>query len=492
MIFVLKLSFSWFFKRDTTFDLHFDNEDLQLTTLLDDDNLICEAQYENKKIFDFIQKDHILELIKYITQMPEDDSNSKRAYRYPFYSSKLLNCIGKYKPEFFVQDDKFFLYKIFNFFQQDQDVNSVLVAYVVDLLQQISIEIVVNEFFENQNIQQGMIRQLQSRSVSDFLVYLLQEKIFDESKYKNKKINLLQNILRRLDDSTNFEISSNISYIIQEMIKERDHPQWYIDIFFGEFIENLCKQIIKKNNYLSLQSSRILFNLLFYIEENKKNEQYRKEFSIVIDTDIVFSKIVTYVGDWIDFLLFQNSHILGEQKLKILEIIGVGVSLKNESFINKLYKSNIFKVYNQLFITYEQHDILHFQYYNLINKIIENQIDILIKNLFEENNFIELLIQCTKLEKNNEIQRKGQLGFITLLGTFIEEQVEKYQYLKQLVETEQWEQFRNQYFEKAKKINSFELGQEGIEELLNNKDNLQEEEQQYQDNNKMNEKKESD
>lgn len=44
----------------------------------------------------------MLELIKYITQMPEDDSNSKRAYRYPFYSSKLLNCIGKYKPEFFV------------------------------------------------------------------------------------------------------------------------------------------------------------------------------------------------------------------------------------------------------------------------------------------------------------------------------------------------------------------------------------------------------
>lgn len=48
----------------------------------------------------------MVELIKYITEIPEDDSNSKRAYRYPFYSSSLLCLIGREKPEYFIENDK--------------------------------------------------------------------------------------------------------------------------------------------------------------------------------------------------------------------------------------------------------------------------------------------------------------------------------------------------------------------------------------------------
>ncbi|CAK64471.1 unnamed protein product (macronuclear) [Paramecium tetraurelia] len=470
MYLVHQSSFHWFFQRSPTFDLHFNNEDLQLTTLLDDDNLITEAQSQNEKILDLqynqqinsVQEDQVLELIKYITEMPEDDSNSKRAYRYPYYSSALLCFIVKGKPQYFIENDKRLLYKLLNFFSQDQDVNSVLAGFVINVLQNIQEELLVGECFQNPQIQEGMIRQLQSRSVSDFLLYLLQ---VQSQQYQNEKVNLLQSILKRIDDSTNFEISSNVSYIIQELIKVEDYQQWYMDIIFGEFINKLCQTILFKDNFISLSSSTILFNLLQFLKNTYQKQYGSKVKGPEIDVNMVFSRIEPYCTDWIEYLLNQKSTILGQQKLKLLEIIGVGVSLNNQQFINRLYQCNIFKVYNQLFLTYEQHDILHFQYFNLISQTIENQIDILIKNLFEENQFIQLLIQCTNKVDNQEKQRKGQLGFITLLGIFIVEKAENYEYLQQYLQNESWQQFKTQYIEKAQKINNFELGQDGIDQL---------------------------
>ncbi|CAD8098212.1 unnamed protein product [Paramecium primaurelia] len=455
--------FPWLLLRNPSFDLHFENEDLQLTTLLDDDNLISEIQYQNNKILDYIKEDHMIELIKYITEMPEDDSNSKRAYRYPFYSSTLLCFVGSQRPQNFIENDKQFLYKLLNFFSQDQDVNQVLAGFVINVLQKIQEELIVQECFKNPQVIQGMIRQLQSRSVSDFLIYLLK---IQTIQYQTERNNLLQNILKRLDDSTNFEISSNISYIIQEMIKEIDYLNQYIDIIFGEFISKVCQTTLHQINYISLSSCTILFNLLQFLKNIDKNEQQLQVNNIMIDINIVFSRIEPYCADWIEYILNQKSTTFGQQKLKLLEIIGIGVSLKNQLFINRLYQCNIFKVYNQLFILYEQHDILHFQYCNLISLIIENEIDILIKNLFEENQFIQLLIQCTNKVDNQEKQRKGQLGFITQLGIFIEEKAEKYQYLQQYLYNELWQQFKTQYFEKAQKISKFELGQDGIDELF--------------------------
>ena len=39
-----------------------------------------------------MQKKQVAELVSYLTEMPVDDSNSKRAFRYPFYSCELLVC----------------------------------------------------------------------------------------------------------------------------------------------------------------------------------------------------------------------------------------------------------------------------------------------------------------------------------------------------------------------------------------------------------------
>ena len=55
----------------------------------------------------------MFELIRYITEVPEDDSNSKRAYRYPYYSVMLLSYIGNSKPEYYIVDDKYIYYMIY-------------------------------------------------------------------------------------------------------------------------------------------------------------------------------------------------------------------------------------------------------------------------------------------------------------------------------------------------------------------------------------------
>jgi serine/threonine-protein phosphatase 6 regulatory subunit 3 len=47
------------------------------------------------------------ELVQYITEMPSDDSNSKRAFRYPFYACELLCCEVPKVTEAFFGEDKY-------------------------------------------------------------------------------------------------------------------------------------------------------------------------------------------------------------------------------------------------------------------------------------------------------------------------------------------------------------------------------------------------
>lgn len=49
-----------------------------------------------------MNEDAMSQLVEFIIQMPPENSNEKRAFRYPFYASELLSCeISKVEEAFF-------------------------------------------------------------------------------------------------------------------------------------------------------------------------------------------------------------------------------------------------------------------------------------------------------------------------------------------------------------------------------------------------------
>ncbi|CAD8105517.1 unnamed protein product [Paramecium primaurelia] len=452
--------------KENGFDRHFDNPDLQLTTLLDDDLIIGEFRNQNQKLMDYMQTKQVAELVSYLTEMPVDDSNSKRAFRYPFYSCELLVCCENPKIlEQFFGEDKSLLHKLFQFFVSDEDVNPVLAGYVCNVLfnlLKMRTDIFLVEFYQYQNLVDGLIKQLQSRSVSEFVIRLLTIEQETQIDYTPQRLHLLKGVVNRIVDSSNFEVSTNVSHIIQEITLKAYvifKVQPLFELLYGESIDQFCQSIVHESNFVSLASGTALYNLLTLLYKITNRQGDPAESAIFnVNQEEIFNKIESHLYKWLEFLQKSETCTFGQHKIKILEIIGVCISLNQESFITKLQELDIFKVYNSLFIKYEKHDILHLQYYRFLVHIIEQKMDSLVQSLFNQNEFIQFLLKCTQEVKNNKNQRKEYLGFVTKLAHFLEEFSQKYPLLQSELENEQWKKFKDQYFDKAEKLNNHELG----------------------------------
>ncbi|CAD8112472.1 unnamed protein product [Paramecium primaurelia] len=452
--------------KENGFDRHFENPDLQLTTLLDDDLIIGEFRNQNQKLMDYMQKKQVAELVSYLTEMPVDDSNSKRAFRYPFYSCELLVCCENPKIlEQFFGEDKSLLHTLFQFFISDEDVNPVLAGYVCNVLfnlLKMRTDIFLAEFYQYQNLVDGLIKQLQSRSVSELVIRLLTIEQETQIDYTPQRIHLIKGVVGRIEDTTNFEVSTNVSHIIQEITQKAYvifKAQPLFDFLYGESIDKFCQSIVHENNSVSLASGTALYNLLTLLYKITTRQGDPAESAMLnVNQQELFNKIESHLNKWLDFLQKSTTPIFGQHKIKILEIIGVCISLNQESFVTKLHEQDIFKVYNSLFVKHEKHDILHLQYYRFIVHIIEQKLDSLVQNLFNQNEFIQFLLKCTSEVINNKKQRKEYLGFVTKLAHFLVEFTSKYPLLQSELENESWKKFREQYFDKAEKLNNHELG----------------------------------
>ncbi|CAK67038.1 unnamed protein product (macronuclear) [Paramecium tetraurelia] len=458
--------------KENVFDRHFENPDLQLTTLLDDDLIIGEFRNQNQKLMDFIQKKQVAELVSYLTEMPADDSNSKRAFRYPFYSCELLVCCENPKIlEQFFGEDKSQLHALFQFFISEDDVNPVLAGYVCNVmfnLLKMKTDIFLDEFYQYQNLVDGLVKQLQSRSVAELVIRVLTIEQETQADYTPQRIQLLKGVVGRILDISNFEVSTNVSHIIQEITQKAYvifKAQPLFEFLYGESIDLFCSSIVHESNYVSLASGTSLYNLLTLLYKMQNRQGESSEGGVVIENALfivnhqeLFNKIESHLDKWLEFLQKSATPVFGQHKIKILEIIGVCISLNQESFVTKLYQQDIFKVYNSLFSKHEKHDILHLQYFRFIVHIIEQKFDNLVQNLFNQNEFIQFLLNSTAEVSNNKNQRKEYLGFVTKLAHFLVEFSPKYPLLQSELETESWKKFREQYFDKAEKLNNHELG----------------------------------
>ncbi|CAD8209048.1 unnamed protein product [Paramecium octaurelia] len=458
--------------KENAFDRHFENPDLQLTTLLDDDLIIGEFRNQNQKLMEFIQKKQVAELVSYLTEMPADDSNSKRAFRYPFYSCELLVCCENPKIlEQFFGEDKSLLHALFQFFISDDDVNPVLAGYVCNVmfnLLKMRTDIFLDEFYQYQNSVDGLVKQLQSRSVAELVIRVLAIEQETQVDYTPQRIQLLKGVVGRIVDTSNFEVSTNVSHIIQEITQKayvifKAMPLF--EFLYGESIDLICQSIVHESNYVSLAAGTSLYNLLTLLYKMQTRPGESSESGVIIENTLfnvnhqeLFNKIESHLDKWLEFLQKSATPVFGQHKIKILEIIGVCISLNQESFVTKLYQLDIFKVYNSLFSKHEKHDILHLQYYRFIVHIIEQKFDNLVHNLFNQNEFIQFLLNCTSEVSNNKNQRKEYLGFVTKLAHFLVEFSSKYPLLQSELDTESWNKFREQYFDKAEKLNNHELG----------------------------------
>ncbi|XP_067850101.1 serine/threonine-protein phosphatase 6 regulatory subunit 3 isoform X2 [Heptranchias perlo] len=124
------------------FDLHtsshidtlLEKEDVTLTELMDEEDVLQECKAQNRKLLDFLIRSQSMEdLVTYITQEPPDDMDEKMRYKYPNISCELLTSDVAQLNDRLAEDEPL-LTRLYSFLQNEPPLNPLLASFFSKVL----------------------------------------------------------------------------------------------------------------------------------------------------------------------------------------------------------------------------------------------------------------------------------------------------------------------------------------------------------------------
>ncbi|XP_048401474.1 serine/threonine-protein phosphatase 6 regulatory subunit 3 isoform X6 [Stegostoma tigrinum] len=124
------------------FDLHtsshidtlLEKEDVTLTELMDEEDVLQECKAQNRKLLDFLVRTQSMEdLVTYITQEPPDDMDEKMKYKYPNISCELLTSDVAQLNDRLAEDEPL-LTRLYSFLQNEPPLNPLLASFFSKVL----------------------------------------------------------------------------------------------------------------------------------------------------------------------------------------------------------------------------------------------------------------------------------------------------------------------------------------------------------------------
>jgi serine/threonine-protein phosphatase 6 regulatory subunit 3 len=111
------------------FETIFEKEDVTLSEILDQENVIQECKTQTKKLIDFLTKPEILsELISLITTEPPPDVDEISRFKLPHVASEILMCeVPQISSA--ISQDEVLLEKLFTFMESESPLNPLLASF---------------------------------------------------------------------------------------------------------------------------------------------------------------------------------------------------------------------------------------------------------------------------------------------------------------------------------------------------------------------------
>uniref|UniRef100_A0A671XQZ5 Protein phosphatase 6, regulatory subunit 3 n=1 Tax=Sparus aurata TaxID=8175 RepID=A0A671XQZ5_SPAAU len=126
----------WKFDLHTTshIDTLLEKEDVTLTEVMDEDDVLQECKAQNHKLVDFLLRPQCMEdLVTFITQEPSTDVEEKVKYKYPNISCELLTSDVSQINDRLGEDEKL-LMKLYGFLQNEPPLNPLLASFFSKVL----------------------------------------------------------------------------------------------------------------------------------------------------------------------------------------------------------------------------------------------------------------------------------------------------------------------------------------------------------------------
>uniref|UniRef100_A0A4W4GLZ6 Protein phosphatase 6, regulatory subunit 3 n=1 Tax=Electrophorus electricus TaxID=8005 RepID=A0A4W4GLZ6_ELEEL len=168
----------WKFDLHTTshIDTLLDKEDVTLTEVMDEEDVLQECKAQNHKLVDFLVRPQCMEhLVDFITQEPSQDMEEKIKYKYPNISCELLTSdVGQINDR--LGEDEGLLLKLYGFLQSEPPLNPLLASFfskVLSILIGRKPEQIVEFLRKREDFVDLMIKHIGTSAIMDLLLRML-------------------------------------------------------------------------------------------------------------------------------------------------------------------------------------------------------------------------------------------------------------------------------------------------------------------------------
>ncbi|XP_013888638.1 serine/threonine-protein phosphatase 6 regulatory subunit 3 [Austrofundulus limnaeus] len=512
----------WKFDLHTTshIDTLLEKEDVTLTEVMDEDDVLQECKAQNHKLVDFLLRPQCMEdLVTFITQEPNADVEEKVKYKYPNISCELLTSdVSQINDR--LGEDENLLMKLYGFLKNGPPLNPLLASFfskVLSILIGRKPEQIVNFLRKREDFVDLMIKHIGTSAIMDLLLRMLtciepQQLRQDVLNWLNEE-KVIQRLVDMVQPSQDEDKHSNASQSLCEIIRlSRDQMfqvQGYSEpdpllstLEKQETVEQLLANIFEKDKNESAIVSVIQILLTLFETRRPAFEGHmdgppgmsHSSFSV---NHSILEAVRPRLKDFHQLLLEPPKKIVmkttwgvldppvGNTRLNVVRLVASLLQCNTHSINTELINLNTLGVILDMYFKYIWNNFLHIQVEICTAMILamppapvesqpeEDQGQVresaLIKHLFQKCQLIQRIVDAwgsNEKEQGEGGRRRGYMGHLTRIANSIVHNSEKgpngpqiQQHISELPteDRENWEAFISGQLADTNKRNTVDL-----------------------------------
>uniref|UniRef100_A0A3Q3J516 Protein phosphatase 6, regulatory subunit 3 n=1 Tax=Monopterus albus TaxID=43700 RepID=A0A3Q3J516_MONAL len=465
----------WKFDLHTTshIDTLLEKEDVTLTEVMDEDDVLQECKAQNHKLVDFLLRPQCMEdLVTFITQEPSADVEEKVKYKYPNISCELLTSdVGQINDRL-GEDDKL-LMKLYGFLQNEPPLNPLLASFfskVLSILIGRKPEQIVDFLRKREDFVDLMIKHIGTSAIMDLLLRLLtciepQQLRQDVLNWLNEE-KVIQRLVDMVQPSQDEDRHSNASQSLCEIIRLSRDQMFQVQgcsepdpllatLEKQETVEQLLSNIFSKEKNESAIVSVIQILLTLFETRRPAFEGHMEcppgmshpSFSV---NHSILEAVKPQLKDFHQLLLEPPKKSVmkttwgvldppvGNTRLNVVRLVASLLQSNTHSINIELISLNTLGVILDMYFRYIWNNFLHIQVEICTAMILamppapaDIQPDteqeharesILIKHLFQKCQFIQRIMDAwssNEKEQANGGRRRGYMGHLTRIANSV-------------------------------------------------------------------------
>ncbi|XP_015581310.1 serine/threonine-protein phosphatase 6 regulatory subunit 3 isoform X2 [Ricinus communis] len=436
-----------------------DKENFTLEELLDEEEIIQECKALNSRLINFLRdRAQVEQLLRYIIEEAPEDTESKRAFKFPFIACEIFTCEIDVILKTLVEEEEL-MNLLFSFLEPNRPHSALLAGYfskvVVCLMVRKTVPL-MNYVQAHQDVFRQLVDLIGITSIMEVLVRLVGA---DDHVYPNfidvmqwlADSNLLEMIVDKLNPFSPPEVHANAAETLcaitrnapSALATKLSSPSFVARIF-GHALEDshsksglvhslsVCISLLDPKR--SAVSSPFLHSF---------RSQHMYESPIPVNPETI-TAMLPKLGDLLMLLnVLSDEKILpttygelkpplGKHRLKIVEFIAVLLKMGNEATEKELVSSGTIKRVIGLFFEYPYNNALHHHVESIILSCLETKSDAMVDHVLRECDFIGKILhrdknpivsgdvnQPTVPAAGKQGPRAGNLGHITRISNKI-------------------------------------------------------------------------